>query len=129
LSRVSRLQRGVPEHLVQRPESSVWLVALAMLASAACTSRTLPLPPPEVRVVSAPDGDGYVSLSGLALEGASIGVVNDRTLAGVITTSPDDACDSACPWEARIQARVGDGLRVWQFFETSGGTEVIVRAR
>lgn len=105
---------------------SLVALALALLAGAGCTSRTLPLPPPEVSRVSAPDGDGWVSVSGLALEGASIGVVNDRTLEGVISSSPQDGCDSACRWQARLQARAGDSLRVWQFFETTGGKEVVV---
>lgn len=111
---------------MQRLTPIAALLAFAMLAGTGCTSRTLPLPPPEVSRVSAPDGDGWVSLSGFALEGASIGVVNDRTLAGVITSSPEDSCESTCAWEAKIQARAGDGLRVWQFFETSGGKEVVV---
>jgi hypothetical protein len=102
------------------------LRALLAISASSCTSRTLPLPPPEVKHVSAPDADGWVGLRGLALEGASIGIVNDRTLTGVITTSSEEGCSSACPWEARVQASAGDPLRVWQFFETGGGKEVFV---
>jgi hypothetical protein len=93
---------------------------------ASCTSRTLPLPPPEVKSVTAPDSDGLVTVFGYALEGASIGVVNDRTQEGVITTSNESDCDNTCPWEARIHAELGDPLRVWQFFETDGAKDLRV---
>jgi len=96
------------------------------IALPGCTSRTLPLPPPEVRSVSAPDQDGFVTVSGYALENASVGVVNDRTMEGVIASSGNSECDSTCPWEARLRAQVGDQLRVWQFFETDGARDVRV---
>jgi hypothetical protein len=99
---------------------------IGLLGVASCTSRTLPLPPPEVKSVTTPDSDGLVTVSGYALEGASVGVVNDRTQEGVITSSPDEDCDNTCPWEARIHAVVGDPLRVWQFFETDGAKDVVV---
>jgi hypothetical protein len=91
-----------------------------------CTSRTLPLPPPEVTTVSSPASDGFVTVSGYALEGASVGVVNDRTQDGVIVAVQAEMCDSACSWEARIRAQIGDQLRVWQFFETDGALDVTV---
>ncbi len=91
-----------------------------------CTSRTLPLPPPEVSSVSLPNSLGQVTVSGYALEGASIGVVNDRTLAGTITTSAKSNCDRTCPFTATVPAKSGDGLRVWQFFETEGSIEEVV---
>lgn len=102
------------------------LLVLCALAVGSCTSRTLPLPPPVVNRVSAPDADGFVTVRGYALESASIGVVNDRTLDGVITTSSQEGCESACAWQARIAAQAGDTLRVWQFFETEGSTDVAV---
>jgi hypothetical protein len=100
--------------------------AIAVFAATSCTSRTLPLPPPEVKSVTSPDGDGFVTLSGYALEAAAIGVLNERTQEGVITASAMMDCDSTCPWEARIHAQVGDRLRVWQFFETDGAKDVVV---
>jgi hypothetical protein len=96
------------------------------IALAGCTSRTLPLPPPEVRSVSGPDADGYVTLKGYALEEASVGVMNDRTMEGVITSTANTECDNTCPWEARIRAEIGDPLRVWQFFETDSSRDVRV---
>jgi hypothetical protein len=91
-----------------------------------CTSRTLPLPPPEVKSVTTPDSDGLVTVSGYALEGASVGVMNDETQEGVITASEESECDNTCPWEARLHAQVGDRLRVWQFFETDGAKDIVV---
>src|SRR5262245_8866999 len=95
-------------------------------AAAGCTSRTLPLPPPEVKSVSVPDADGWVTVSGYALEGASVGVMNERTQEGVITASTQDECDNTCAWEARLRAEIGDPLRVWQFFETDGAKDIVV---
>lgn len=112
-----------------RSRSTLALVFGSVLAWSGCISRTTPLPPPEVSVVSAPDGDGRVSVTGLALEGASIGVINNRTLEGVITTSPMTDCSSACPFEANLAAEGGDSLRVWQFFETDGLPDVPVPSR
>jgi len=99
---------------------------IGLFGLASCTSRTLPLPPPEVRSVTAPDSDGLVTLSGYALEGASVGVMNDNTQVGVITASEEEDCDNTCSWEARIHAEVGDPLRVWQFFETDGAKDITV---
>jgi hypothetical protein len=91
-----------------------------------CTSRTTPLPPPEVMSVSKPDADGFVSVTGFALEGASIGVVNDSTLEGVITTNDEPGCQHTCMFRARLAAKSGDGLRVWQFFEVESGQDAHV---
>lgn len=91
-----------------------------------CTSRTLPLPPPEVMQVSSPDENGLVTVQGRAREGASIGVVNDMNATGTIVTSLEDGCGSACPFEATLKAASGDQLRVWQFYETEGSLETMV---
>jgi hypothetical protein len=109
-----------------RPRSLAALGLFALLQVANCTSRTTPLPPPVVNSVRSPDADGRVSLAGLALEGASIGVLNERTHLGVIATSSTADCDSACPFEATIAALSGDTLWVWQFFEAEGAQEVPV---
>jgi hypothetical protein len=106
-----------------------WIALLALGAAAgapACTSRTLPLPPPNVDSVASPNAQGLVLVRGSAQEGASVGVVNDRTMAGVIVTSADVDCSSTCAFEARVEAEPGDSLRVWQFFETSSSREVLV---
>ncbi len=106
--------------------SLIGLCVIGLCGVGGCTSRTLPLPPPEISQVSAPDGSGNVTVKGLALEGASIGAVNDRTLEGSITTSPTDDCNSVCEFEVVLKAAEGDSLRVWQFFETEGAREVLV---
>jgi len=76
--------------------------------------------------VTSPDADGYVTVTGYALEGASVGVVNDRTLEGTVVTTDADECESTCAWEARLRAEAGDPLRAWQFFETEGSINVQV---
>jgi hypothetical protein len=101
------------------------LTALCLLAS--CTSRTLPLPPPDVDPISqGPDANGLVTISGISQEGASVGVLNDATLEGVIVTTPDEGCGNACPFEAQVPAESGDSIRVWQFFETGSHAEAFV---
>lgn len=97
-----------------------WTLAAALLAVGGCTSRTLPLPPPDVQEVSAPDDDGMVLVRGLATGGAAVGIFNDAEGRGVITVPLDTNCDSSCPFEASVPAQAGDALRVWQFFETPG---------
>jgi hypothetical protein len=103
----------------------VWLLASSVLAACAgCTSRTLPLPPPDVDPIPAPNAQGLVRVSGTAQEGASIGVL--RTMTGVIVTSTADNCSRSCPWEAFVSAKAGDQLRIWQFFETNSSAERVV---
>lgn len=104
-----------------------WLFACALIgAGAGCTSRTLPLPPPVVDQVVAPNQQGLVLVSGHAQEGASVGVLNDSTMTGVIVTSTAQDCHRTCPWEAMVPAKSGDQLRIWQFFETSSSEERVV---
>jgi len=105
---------------------SPWAVLVLTLIAPACTSRTTPLPPPEVNTVSHPSGAGDVTVVGLALEGASVAVVNERTLEGTITTPEQAGCSSVCEFRATLRADSGDALRVWQFFETEGGIEASV---
>jgi hypothetical protein len=116
----------IPEVCLVRSRLALALVLGSLLSWAGCISRTTPLPPPEVSAVSLPDADGRVTVTGLALEGAAIGVINNRTLEGVITSSPMPDCHSACPFEAHLAAESGDSLRVWQFFETDGLQDVPV---
>jgi len=105
------------------------LLAGGLLAALSCTSRTLPLPPPELSRVSPPGAEGYVTVTGAALEGASVGVLNERTQTGVITASSEENCRNTCGWQARIAAEVGDALRVWQFIETDSARDVTVPPR
>ena len=104
-----------------------WLLVGALsCAAASCTSRTLPLPPPVVDPIPTPNAQGLVRVSGLAHENASVGVLNDTTMTGVIVTSPDSDCSSACTWEVLVPARSGDVLRIWQFFETNSSADRVV---
>ncbi len=103
------------------------LLALAASPLTACTSRTLPLPPPAVDPIDAPPGpEGLVTVTGLSQEGASVGVINNGTLEGVIVTTQEVGCDRSCPFEAQVAAEPGDRIRVWQFFETGDSTDVDV---
>ena len=101
-------------------------IALSLWAAAGCTSRTLPLPPPSIDAVAAPNAQGLSLVTGTAHENASIGVLNDSTGEGVIVTSRETDCSSTCAFEARIAAEPGDQLRVWQFFETTSSRDVVV---
>ena len=100
------------------------LVLLPLLA--ACTARTLPLPPPTVDDLGGPNAQGLIMVTGTAQEGAAVGVLNETSGLGVIVTSPMEGCDRVCPFEAELAAEPGDALRIWQFFETSSAAEVIV---
>lgn len=102
------------------------LALVLALGIAACDSRTTPLPPPEVTTVSRPSDIGDVTVLGLALEGASVAVVNERTLEGSITTPEQKGCSSVCEFRAVLRADGGDSLRVWQFFETEGSINASV---
>jgi hypothetical protein len=102
------------------------LVLSGLLPWLGCVSRTTPLPPPEVSMVTFPDSVGVVTVTGSALEGASIAVVNSRTLEGVISTSAKDGCEGTCAFQIKLAADGGDELRVWQFFETEGSIDVPV---
>jgi hypothetical protein len=108
--------------------TGLWIAAAALSALlGGCASRTLPLPPPEVdSPLAAPNTQGTVLVRGTAQEGAAIGVMNDRTLTGVVVTSDKIGCDRSCPFEARVKAEAGDAIRVWQFFETSIPTQLEV---
>jgi hypothetical protein len=88
------------------------------LCLAACTARTLPLPPPELDPLVAPNAQGLVRVSGTAQEGAAIGVLNEMTNQGVIATSADSGCDRSCKFEVMLAAHPGDSIRVWQFYDT-----------
>jgi len=106
------------------PRGHIALALLGLALGAGCTSRTIPLPPPAIDEVSAPV-DGLVTVRGSALEGASVGILNEDRMAGVITTSPETGCRE-CPFEAQIEAEAGDHLRAWQFRETSNPRDLQV---
>ena len=101
---------------------TMWSLCGAALIGAAtwagCTSRTVPLPPPTVEQISSPSAEGYVTVIGVALEEAHVGVLNEDTDTGVIVFPDGDECDRTCPFEAELPASEGDTLRIWQFTGT-----------
>ena len=102
-------------------------IGLGLLAclTSACASRTLPLPPPDVDPLAAPNSQGLVLVQGTANPGASIGVLNERTEKGLIGTA-DAKCDVACPFKLQIEAKAGDPIRVWQFYTTPSSRDLKV---
>jgi hypothetical protein len=105
--------------------TALGLVGFA-LGGLGCTSRTLPLPPPDVDPLAAPNTQGLVMVRGTAHGGASVGVLNERSQLGVIGTADNNDCDSACPFEIEIPAKSGDPIRVWQFFTTPSSRDLKV---
>ena len=108
-----------------------WIAAAALgLLALGCVSRTLPLPPPDIDgPLALPNAQGLVLVRGTAQEGAAVGVMNDRTLTGVIVTPSETGCERSCAFEARVKAAPGDDIRVWQFFETSIPKQLPVPSR
>ena len=91
---------------------------LAAIGVGACTSRTVPLPPPGIESVSAVS-EGLTVVRGVCEEGASVGVLNERSERGVLLSSDETGCGNSCPFEAELAAEPGDQLRVWQFRGTT----------
>jgi hypothetical protein len=126
----SDLRREVADRSVSMARMSrlAGLIAGAALGLQlqACTARTLPLPPPFVEPLAAPNMQGLVLVKGTAQEGAAVGVLDEATNTGVIVTSPETNCDSSCRFQAQIAAHSGDPIRVWQFHETSSTRDLRV---
>jgi hypothetical protein len=101
-------------------------IGLGLALLGGCTSRTLPLPPPDVDPLVAPDSQGLVMVKGTAHAGASVGVLNGRTMKGTIGAADDTNCDSACPFALQIEAKSGDPIRVWQFYTTESSRDLQV---
>jgi hypothetical protein len=55
-----------------------------------------------------------------------VGVLNDRTMEGTITTSADVDCSGACAFSAEVPGESEDPIRVWQFYETESTIETMV---
>ncbi len=91
------------------------LAAWLITACVACSTPTLPLPPPSA-LVSPPDGSGLVTVSGDALPGAYVLCVNERTNDGVIDTADDDG-----HFSLTLEADTGDTLLIWQQVGTDRG--------
>jgi hypothetical protein len=108
------------------PVLATLALLLGLSGLTGCTARTLPLPPPDVDALSAPNAEGLLRVTGNAQEGAAVGVLNESSGLGVIVTSPKEGCDRVCPFSAELAAEPGDALRIWQFFETSRSAERVV---
>ncbi len=103
---------------------AILIVAIAVLG--ACTTAsapTLPIPPPTA-LSSTPDGDGFVTISGMgAIEGAMVSAYNEQLEVGVIGVA-----DDLGGYTLQIRADIGNTIVVWQRIgtETSGLVTVIV---
>lgn len=89
-----------------------------------CFGPTLPLPPPTA-LVSAPDAEGIVTLTGSALPDAYVLALNVDTDVGVIGRA-----DAGGRYSLRVAAEVGHTLEVWQMSTMDAGqhTTVLVPA-
>jgi hypothetical protein len=108
-----------------------WLAAFVTVFALACTSPTLPLPPPAAPLISlgsSPDTFHLASIDG-AEPNALIVIVNrneafprDKRVTGTIA-------DERGSWEANVIAKVGDVLDISQESGTtrSPGTTVTIR--
>jgi hypothetical protein len=83
------------------------------LAGPGCAAPTLPLPPPTA-LVSTPDAEGIVTVTGLARPVAIVMVLNEDRRAGVIGEAEPDGS-----YSLRIAASIGETLTVWQMVGTT----------
>ena len=95
------------------------LGALALLGG--CATPTLPLPPPSA-LVSAPDSEGWVTVTGEVLEDAFVFVYNEDMAAGVIVQA-----DATGAFAVQIQAAPYDSLTIWQRLGTDRGPDLHVQ--
>ncbi|MFW6051470.1 MAG: hypothetical protein ACODAU_09865 [Myxococcota bacterium] len=95
-------------HPAARAIVALLLAAAAGLASG-CAAPTLPLPPPQVEPLEAPDGEGLVTVRGTVHELALVMVLNEDLEEGVIATA-----DEGGAFEVRIAAESGHTITVWQ---------------
>ncbi|MEM9070048.1 MAG: hypothetical protein AAGE52_16190 [Myxococcota bacterium] len=80
-----------------------------LLACTTASAPTLPIPPPTA-LSSAPDGDGFVEISGEgAIEGAMVLAYNETLETGVIGIA-----DDLGRYSLRLRADIGNSVLVWQ---------------
>ncbi|WP_437683715.1 hypothetical protein [Sorangium sp. So ce131] len=98
-----------------------FVLALSLLAGAACLSPTLPLPPPEPADTMRPsaEAEGVWQISGNCMPGARVSVFNQRTQRGVI----EDDTDGNGRYHVEIEADLCDVLVVWQELVNEGNGE------
>ncbi len=106
-----RRMRTLSQRLVPRLAGTVFFTLLLPLFSA-CAAPTLPLPPPSA-LVSAPDGSGNVTISGMGRPHAIVMVFNENTERGVIVTA-----DPIGNYTVQIAANGGEILTLWQMVGT-----------
>ncbi len=90
----------------------------------ACEGPTLPIPPPAA--LSAPDGDGFVRLTGEAPPSSLVAAFNETQDQGVLGGADDEG-----RYELRLRANAGDAVSYFYFLadgSRSGSGDLIVPA-
>ena len=91
------------------------LVLLGAICLGACSTPTLPLPPPAALSSTGPDAEGIITVEGDVLEDAYVFVLNETTQKGVIVRA-----DASGHFVARIESvtltdpDAEDFLTIWQ---------------
>jgi hypothetical protein len=118
--RVASNVGGQPRALARR--TLLWSSVLgAALSVSGCLAPTLPLPPPSRPEISSPDSFGDIRIKGTVRAQASVYAQNERTndIAGKYT-------DETGQYDFKMQAAVGDRIRVWQSINTEQSDVVVV---
>lgn len=92
------------------------MAAAVALPLWACSTPTLPLPPPAALTVGPPAADGTVTIEGDVLPGAYVSCLNNDTDRGVI-----ERADDTGHFVVVIAAEVGHYLTIWQQSGTDRG--------
>lgn len=102
-----------------------WLGLVVLLvgagASLACSTPTLPLPPPAALSYGVPDADGYVTISGEAEPDNFVVCFNEDRAAGVIVRA-----NALGNFTCRLFANPGDTIEIWQETGTERGLGVSI---
>jgi len=91
-----------------------WLLATALLATSACLSPTLPLPPPNQPDTEGPDVSGNVTLSGQVIRGANVYANNLNTGA----SAGQKADTRTGKYRFKIAAAVGDQMEFFYIYDS-----------
>ncbi|MEM1415501.1 MAG: hypothetical protein AAGH15_11400 [Myxococcota bacterium] len=84
------------------------LLTIAIALGVGCEGPTLPIPPPAA--LTAPDADGFVTLSGTAPPDVLVGAFNETRGEGVLGLS-----DAEGQYELRLRAEAGDFISYFYF--------------
>jgi hypothetical protein len=117
--------------MVGRRLAALACVVGAIAVVAACTSPTIPLPPPSLPVVSAGTTPDKVKLSSVrGVEPHALVVVYNRNPAVPPGQRVGGAeADEQGSWETEVHAKTGDVLDVTQEFGSSRSPPTTVRVR